>query len=284
MHRGNVLITGISSGIGRGAALFLADKGFNVFGTVRTQSDFEEIQNLKIANIHPILMDVTNNEQIDKVRAQLADTPLSGLINNAGIAISGPLKYLSEDKIRRQFDVNVFGLLKVTQAFIPNLELNKKLNEEAGRIINISSISGRMVTPFTSSYSASKFAVEALSDGMRRELSHSGIKVCVVEPGPIKTNIWDKAIQEDTADFRNEYKAVSDFRQEYIHKTIDNALPVENVSQAIYEALTDVNPKIRKIVTKNAGIFKMILKLPDRWVDYFARKRINLSELEKKIS
>lgn len=282
MTKANVLITGISTGIGRAAALYLAQKGFSVYGTVRKQSDADTIEALQTANIKILVMDVTNAIEIESVKNELAGLPLAGLINNAGIALSGPLKYLSEDKIRKQFDVNVFGLLKVTQAFIPNLELNKEINSEAGRIINISSISGLMVTPFTSSYSASKYAVEALSDGMRRELMHSGIRVCIIEPGPIKTNIWEKAMQEDTSDFKNEYGMVLDFRQEYIQSTMKNALPVDNVSIAIFKALTDKNPKIRQLVTRNAGILKVILKLPDSFVDYFARKRVKLGELEKK--
>ncbi len=277
MKNGNILITGISTGIGKAAAIFLANKGFHVYGTVRKKSDADTIDGLKIANLRPMIMDVTKSSEIDALKNELKNVELFGLINNAGIAVSGPLKYLAEDKIRAQFDVNVFGLLKVTQAFIPNLELHKVKHGTAGRIINISSVSGRMVTPFTSPYAASKSAVEALSDGLRRELAHSGIKVCIIEPGPIKTNIWEKAINEDTDAFIYEYSGVLEFRKDYIQQTIDNALPVDEVSEAIYKALTDKNPAIRKIVTKNAGLFKLILKLPDGIIDYVAKKKVKLN-------
>lgn len=280
----NVLITGISSGIGRSAAIHLSRNGFFVYGTVRTQADADEIRQLGIPNLCCLIMDVTDGEQIENVRRQLEGVPLYGLVNNAGIAISGPLKYISEQKFRKLFDVNVFGLLKVTQTFIPNLELNKQLNGIPGRIVNISSVSGRIVTPFVSSYAASKFAVEAISDGLRRELKHSGIQVCIIEPGPIKTKIWDKAMVEDTSDFRNEYSNIAQNRKGFIQNTIDTAISDEHTTKAIFDALNDSRPRIRKIVTKNAALFKLILKLPDRWMDYFAGKRVNIREIESKLA
>lgn len=283
MRQQNVLITGISSGIGRSAAVFLAEHGFCVYGTVRKQEDADEIKALNNPNLIPLLMDVTDKAQINTIKDQLKDIPLAGLVNNAGIAVSGPVKYVSEDKLRRLFDVNVFGLINVTQAFIPNLELNGKINGTPGRIVNISSVSGLIVTPFMSPYAASKFAVEAFSDGMRRELNHTGIKVCIIEPGPIKTKIWDKAMTEDTSDFKNEYSKMAQHRSGFIQNTIDNALPDVYTSRSIYDALTDSNPKIRKIVTKNATMFKLIRKLPARWLDYFAGKRINMNQIEKNL-
>lgn len=273
----NILITGISSGIGKAAAIFLAQKGYHVFGTVRKKSDLESIAALKIENISPVIMDVTRTDDIYALKQEMKDIPLAGLINNSGIAVSGPLKYLTIEKIREQFDVNVFGLLNVTQAFIPNLELQKKKYGSAGRIINISSVSGLMVRPFTSPYAASKYAVEALSDGLRRELAHSGIKVSLIEPGPIKTDIWGKALDEDTSAFINEYSKVLDFRKDFIQQTIDNALHVDEVSKAIFKALTAKNPPIRKIVTKNPGLFKLTLKLPDRLIDYITKKKMKIN-------
>ena len=280
MKSGNILITGISTGIGRDTAIYLANNGFNVWGTVRTEKDFQAISSLNIATLHPVMMDVTSAKDIDNLKNQLNEIPLAGLINNAGIALTGPLKYLQIEKLKKQFEVNVFGLVRVTQAFIPNLELHHKLSGEDGRIINISSVSGKLVTPFNVSYASSKFAVEALSDGFRRELVHNGIKVTLIEPGPIKTAIWNKALREDTSDFINEYAKLIGKRTEYVRKTMENALPVNYVPQAIYDALIDYDPPIRKIVTKNAEIFNLVLKMPDSIIDYISKKKLQLAEFK----
>lgn len=278
MKSGNILITGISTGIGRATAIYLANNGFNVWGTVRNEKDFNAISSLNIETLHPTILDVTSAKDIAKLKNKLGDMPLVGLINNAGIAITGPLKYLQIEKLKKQFEVNVFGLFRVTQAFIPNLELYHELSGDDGRIINISSVSGRMVTPFNVSYAASKFAVEALSDGFRRELTHNGIKVTLIEPGPIKTEIWNKALREDTSDFANEYATLIGKRTEYVRKTMESALSVDYVTRAIYDAIIEEDPPIRKIITKNAEIFNLVLKMPDRLIDYISKMKLKLPE------
>lgn len=280
MKSENILITGISTGIGRATAIYLANNGFYVWGTVRNEKDLQAISSLNIATLHPLIMDVTSARDIAKIKNELAEIPLAGLINNAGIALTGPLKYLQIEKLRKQFEVNVFGLFSVTQAFIPNLELYYALYGKASRIINISSVSGRMVTPFNVSYASSKFAVEALSDGFRRELTHNGIKVILIEPGPIKTEIWNKALREDTSDFTNEYASLIGKRTEYVRKTIENALSVDYVTKVIYDALTNDDPPIRKIVTKNAEIFNLVLKMPDSLIDYISKRKFKLQEFK----
>lgn len=278
MKSGNILITGISTGIGRATAIYLANKGFNVWGTVRNEKDFNEIASLQIETLHPTILDVTSVKDITKLKNKIGEKPLLGLINNAGIAITGPLKYLQMEKLKKQFDVNVFGLFRVTQAFIPNLELYHEQTGDDGRIINLSSVSGRMVTPFNVSYAASKFAVEALSDGFRRELIQNGVKVILIEPGPIKTEIWNKALREDTSDFTKEYKTLIGKRTEYIRQTMESAMSVDYVTKAIYEALIDDDPPIRKLVTKNAEIFNLVLKMPDRLIDYISKMKLKLPE------
>ncbi|HMG14659.1 MAG TPA: SDR family NAD(P)-dependent oxidoreductase [Saprospiraceae bacterium] len=276
MENNNILITGISSGIGKDAAITLSAKGYTIYGTVRNEADASYILDQGINNIKLIILDITDQSGINKLAESMQDLPLTALINNAGIAVSGPLKYVSLDKVKMGFDVNVFALLAMTQAFIPNLELNKKLKGEAGRIINISSISGKISTPFRVPYSASKFAVESISDGLRRELSLSGIKVSIIEPGPIKTTIWDKAITDEANGFINEYKYVQDFRNEYIKEIIKDALPVSEVSKAIYHAITSKKPKTRYLIVKRPWFTRLILNLPMSMIDNLTMKRVKL--------
>ena len=272
----NIFITGISSGIGKSAALFLASKGYNVYGSVRKIEDASFLTELTNVSIHPVILDVSKIDDINRISTELKDIPFAGLINNAGYALSGPLKYIDMTDFRNQFEINVFGLLAVTKAFLPNLEKNKSVQGEPGRIINISSISGKIVTPFTVPYSASKFAVESISDGMRREFAHIGIKVSIIEPGPIKTPIWDKAKSENTKAFVNEYEKMLLLREGFIDATVKNALPVEKVTKAIYHAISNPKPKIRYLIVKHPFLTRIIYTLPDRFIDYLAMKRVNL--------
>lgn len=276
MENKNILITGISTGIGKDAALFLAAKGFTIYGTVRKESDASFIKQNDLTSIKSIILDVTDKNGILSLADKMKDIPLVGLINNAGIAVSGPLKYIDLEEVKKGFEVNVFGLLAMTQAFLPNLELNKQFRGEGGRIINISSISGRMVTPFTVPYSSTKYAVESISDGLRRELFHLGIKVSIIEPGPIKTPIWDKAKAADTKAFIKEYSNVLEFRNDFIQQTIDGALEVKEVSKAIYHALVSTKPKTRYLVVKRPWLSKLIFNLPSSFVDYIAMKKVKL--------
>lgn len=189
------LVTGASTGIGQSIALKLAQEGMTVFATVRKESDADHLQSLH-DNLEPLIMDVTDLAQIEAaaevVKDQLGNTPLSVLVNNAGVAVPGPVEKLPMDELRWQFDVNVFGVVDVTQAFLP-------LMKQGSVIVNISSVAGRSTQPFLGAYSASKHALEALSDALRRELllTHTGIDVVVIQPGSIKTPIWDKAKEVD---------------------------------------------------------------------------------------
>ncbi len=182
-----VLVTGASTGIGRATGLYLQARGFRVFASVRRETDAADL-----SGATPVLLDVENAESIraaaDAVGAALEDGALQGLVNNAGIAVSGPLEFLEMSDLRHQFEVNLFGQVAVTRAFLPLLRRAKN-----GRIVNMSSISGRITAPLLGPYSMSKFALEAFSDALRRELSPFGLSVSVVEPGAIKTPIWDKA-------------------------------------------------------------------------------------------
>jgi NAD(P)-dependent dehydrogenase (short-subunit alcohol dehydrogenase family) len=182
---GTVVITGASTGIGRATALRLASAGFAVLAGVRREEDGAALR-ADDRRIEPVLVDVTDAGQIAALAARVGDSPLAGLVNNAGIAVAGPLEGVPIDLVRRQYEVNVFGLLAVTQALLDPIRSGH------GRIVNIGSIGGRIDTPFVGPYSSSKAAVRSLSAALRRELRPWEIEVALVEPGALDTPIWRK--------------------------------------------------------------------------------------------
>ena len=183
MPSGTVLVTGASSGIGHAAALHLRQLGFDAVGGVRRDEDAER---LEAEGLRAVKLDVVDQESIAAARSALGDGPLAGLVNNAGIGVGGPLEFLPLDQLRDVLEVNLVGQVAVTQAFLPALRLGR------GRIVNVSSIGGRFALPLGGAYGASKFALEAVSDSLRRELLAQGVDVIVIEPGGVKTPIWEK--------------------------------------------------------------------------------------------
>lgn len=202
-----VVVTGVSSGIGHAIARMLLDKGFRVFGSVRKHSDAERLIVELGAGFTPLVFDVTDETAIraaaDEVRRALDGETLAGLVNNAGIAVAGPVLDLPADEFRRQFEVNVIGPILATQAFGPLLGTDRSLRGAPGRIVMMSSIAGKFGNPLMAAYSASKHALNGLSDGLRRELMLFGIDVVVIMPGAVKTPIWGKAEREDVSRFAN---------------------------------------------------------------------------------
>lgn len=192
-HHPSVLITGASSGIGEATAIHLSQNGFRVFAGVRNFSDGERLKRHAKGIIHPVLLDVTQKDSIafayNSIKETVGKNGLAGLINNAGIAIAGPIECIPIEEIRRQMEVNVIGQISVTQTFLPLLKMNK------GKIVNIGSVSGRMTIPFLSPYSISKFAMEAFTDALRMELRQFGISVSIIETGNVATPIWKKSIR-----------------------------------------------------------------------------------------
>ena len=189
----SVVITGASTGIGWAAAKVLLGHGFRVFGSVRKQADADRLTSEFGANFTPLLFDVTDEAQVRaaarEVRNALNGETLAGLVNNAGIAVAGPALELSVDDFRRQMDVNVVGPLIVTQAFGPLLGADTSLKGPRGRVVMISSVAGKNGNPLTGPYSASKHAIEGLSESLRRELMLFGVDVIVIAPGAVKTPI-----------------------------------------------------------------------------------------------
>jgi NAD(P)-dependent dehydrogenase (short-subunit alcohol dehydrogenase family) len=268
-----VVITGASTGIGAACARFLADHGFQVFAGVRDRQAGEVLADGRTARLIPIQLDVTEEDSIrdavDLVTQQLGETGLAGLINNAGIAVGSPLEVIPIDRLRRQFEVNVFGQIAVTQAFLP------LLRKGHGRIINMGSIAGRATIPLMGPYSASKFALEALTDALRLELQPWGMQVSVIEPGAIATPIWEKSIKAAT-DLEAIAGSAATIRytemmmriKEAVGKAAERAIPPDAVVRAVVHALTAARPRTRYLVGTDAKIRAWMVKwLPDRLND-----------------
>ena len=268
-----VLITGVSSGIGKESAIYLMDREIPVFGSVRKEEDGKFLSDSYPSLFTPLVFDVRDAEAIknavEKVEEQVGEKGLAALVNNAGIAVSGPLQHVKAEYMHKQMDVNVHGLLKVTQSFLPLLGANKSSKIEPGRIVNVSSVSGRMTRLMMGPYSASKYAVEALSDALRRELKIYGIRVSIVEPGPIDTEIWKKARTEDQPYEDTDYAFILENREEIIRQNEKMAIPAVEVAKCIHHALVSPKPQIRYLVTGKKWLIRLLISyFPDRWVDY----------------
>ena len=268
----NILITGCSSGIGFATAKKFLRQGWRVFGSVRNETVAEQLSGSLGENFHPLVFDVTDFEKAEKaknyVERHVGELGLNCLVNNAGTAVSGPLLHVDLSEFKHQFDVNVFGLLKVTQLFAPLLKANKAVGKKPGTIVNISSMSGLIARPFLGPYSASKFALESMTDTLRRELMVFGIKVIAIEPGPIQTPIWKKAVERHH-EYRNTvYGPVMEHFNEEIAEIERSALPVENVAKLIYKTVHSRHPKTRyRIVPKPVLIWLALHVLGDKILD-----------------
>jgi NAD(P)-dependent dehydrogenase (short-subunit alcohol dehydrogenase family) len=278
----NVVITGTSTGIGWGATKVLIANGFRVFGSVRKTADAERLAAEFGERFVPLLFDVTDQAAVKAAAAQvrdaLAGTTLTGLVNNAGIGVGGPLLELPLDEFRRQIEVNLTGLVCTTQAFAPLLGTDKSLQGAPGRIVNISSVGGRLATPFLAPYHASKFAIEGLSESLRRELLLFGIDVIVIGPGAVVTAIWGKAAELDIEPFRNTpyYKPLGRVLA-YMTKMGASGLPPERIGEVVLHALTAAKPKVRYAVSPQPVQDFMARTLPKRLVDRLIGGQLGLS-------
>ncbi len=277
-----VLVTGVSTGIGRGIATVLGRAGWHVYGSVRKTEDAAAFEAALAGQGTALLFDVTDDAAIaaaaQELSTKLGDVGLDGLVNNAGIAIGGPMEYAPLPELRRQFDVNVFGLVAVTQAFLPLLGAKGKPRKRPGRIINISSVGGRFTFPFFGPYSASKHAVEAISDAMRRELLVHGIDVIVIEPGAIKTPIWEKGRDQDAAPY--EGTPYYDALQRALEATKEfeaGGLDPEDVGALALKILTRSRPKTRYVIQRGGSLsFRIRRALPDRFIDRVAAQQLGI--------
>ena len=270
MSRGSVVVTGASTGIGHATALHLKELGFDVIAGVRKDEDAERLEG---QGLRPVKLDVTDEGSIADARKVIEEASgggLAGLVNNAGVAISAPLELIPVDKLRQQIEVNLIGQVAVTQAMLPLLRAAK------GRIVNVSSIGGKVALPMLGPYAASKFGLEAVSDSLRRELHHLGVEVVVVEPGGIKTPIWQKgneAADEMLEDVPPEAEElygdmVQAIRAQSRKIERESGLPPRAVAEVIGKAMTAGKPRTRYIVGREAKLRAALAKwLPDRTMD-----------------
>lgn len=263
----NVLITGASTGIGYNATKYLAERGFFIFAGARKAEDIKKLDAMK--NVQGIKLDVTLSEDIASTIEIISGKGLFGLVNNAGIAVAGPLMEITKSDLEFQFDVNIFGLHELTKSCFP------LLRESKGRIVNISSVAGQFAPPFMGPYAMTKFALEAYSDSLRRELDPFGIKVSIVEPGNVKTPIWDKRYIDleklENSPFAERARKMERY---LVSQGKKKGMDPERISKVIYHALNSKKPKIRYLVTRNNFMHKVTTHLPAGLVDRSIRKNL----------
>jgi hypothetical protein len=277
----SVVVTGASTGIGWSTVKLLLDRGFRVFGSVRQQADADRLKSEFGANFAALLFDVTDEAAVlsaaREVRAALDGETLAGLVNNAGIAVAGPMLELPIEQYRRQMDINVIGPIIACQAFAPLLGADPDLRGPKGRIVMISSVAGKNGNPLGSAYAASKHAIEGLSESLRRELMLFGIDVIIVAPGAVKTPIWGKSSREvDAAGSNSPYGPATAKIGEFVKHLNEIALPPEKIAERIFEALTSPSPKVRYQIAPDPVRQWILTALPKRMVDRLVAKRLGL--------
>jgi NAD(P)-dependent dehydrogenase (short-subunit alcohol dehydrogenase family) len=272
-RRRSVVITGASSGIGRACALDLATNGFRVFAGVRKSKDAKELRAEGGEALVPLEIDVTKRRTIDEARgvvaSALAQGGLDGLVNNAGIGTTAPVEFLSDEDLRQHFEVNVFGQIAVTQAFLP------LIHRAVGRIVNIGSVGSHVTMPFGGALCASKSALQSLTDALRLELRPFGIHVCLVEPGAIATPGVDKTLgdiegvirslpEDGAVRYADQLRAFARIG----HLRESGGSPPKIVAAAVRHALTDRHPHVRYPVGKHAKTLEALARtVPDEFLD-----------------
>jgi NAD(P)-dependent dehydrogenase (short-subunit alcohol dehydrogenase family) len=278
-----VVITGASTGIGRACAERMDQLGWRVLAGVRKDADAESLRASGSDRLEPVMLDVTNDQHIEAVRAQLAKDGrgLDGLINNGGIAIGGPTEGLPMDQWRRQFDVNFFGQIALTSALLP------QLREAGGGIVNVSSMGGKVSQPFMAPYCASKHALEAWSDALRLEVAPFGVSVSIMEPGNISTEIWGKGAGyvQDVRKYLNEEQLelyggmIKSFERAISKRAQGTGAHPDLCADVAEHALTASRPKTRYLVGRDAKVGVTARRfLPDRVMDFAILRELKLRE------
>ena len=277
MEGSTAVVTGCSTGIGLAVCTLLAQRGYRVVAGVRSDLDADRLRALNPARIEPVHLDITSDDDIKSLAHHVADgRRVEALVNNAGIAVPGPIELLPTEEWRRQFEVNVFGTVAVTRALLP------RLLESRGRIVNVSSISGFVAPPMLAPYTASKHALEALSDALRRELGSTGVRVVVVEPGDVATPIWtkgrteaDKRIEEAPEDVQARYAGLVAAVRARSETALGGGMPVHKVADTVLHALTAERPRTRYQVGREAKVLARVGRvLPDRVMDAVVRRAL----------
>lgn len=285
-RRGHVLITGASTGIGQACATHLAERGFHVWAGVRREVDAESLRQCGAAiaggGICPVQLDVTDAAAIaaaaEKIGAAVGSAGLAALVNNAGISISGPVELVKLAEWRRQFEVNFFGPIAITQAMLPLLRRRvAAAGPSSARIVMMSSIAGKIAQPISGPYTASKFALESLSDSLRMELRGQGIDVCIVEPGAIATPFWSKGADalsgvSDRSDYQR-YEELVEHVKAAVGRAAAGASAPTAVARAVGDCLTRRRPKIRYPVGKDAVAGALSRRFMPDWAFDLALRR-----------
>jgi NAD(P)-dependent dehydrogenase (short-subunit alcohol dehydrogenase family) len=271
-------VTGASTGIGEATALHLRSLGFSVVAGVRKEADAKR---LRARDLTPLMLEVTDPDSVAaaaaEVEALVGADGLAGLVNNAGIALAAPIEFLPIDELRQVLEINLIGQVAVTQALLPMLRIAQ------GRVVNIGSIAGRVALPLMGAYAASKFALEGVSDSLRRELYSQGVEVVVIEPGGIKTPIWEKGVAtaERMADAlppegeRLYGSLIATMREQSRRIAEERGQPASDVAAVVAAALTAARPRTRYVVGRDARLRAAVARrLPDRLVDWLVLRAL----------
>lgn len=276
-----VLITGVSTGIGYATAQEMLAADYHVLGSVRSEEDAARVKAELGERFTALTFDVTDHAAVRQaakvVAATLGGQNLTALVNNAGVSTAGPLLHMPLEVFRQTLEVNVSGLLNVTQQFAPLLGARQKAPHPRGRIVNISSVSGRVAYPFMGAYAASKHAVEALSDALRRELLIYGVDVILIEPGTVRTPIVEKFAEQIDRYLGTDYEPALRKVEQQVQKREQSGLPVEAVTRVIRVAIESRRPRTRYPIPRKwlAG-WLLPRWLPDRWFDALIARRLAL--------
>jgi NAD(P)-dependent dehydrogenase (short-subunit alcohol dehydrogenase family) len=279
-HNEMIVVTGASTGIGAATVKELARRGFHVLAGVRREVDAEALRSLDVPGIEPYILDITKDADIAALAARIAADPrrrhLRALVNNAGIAVNAPVETLPMAQWRHQFEVNLFGHVAITQTLLPAL-LNC-----SGTVVNISSVGGKVVLPTYGAYAGSKFALEAVSDALRREIGALGVKVVVIEPGAVKTEIAERGIatseilkRDMTATQLARYGELMEAVTAQARSFNETGVSAEAAAEVVANAATALRPKSRYTIGRDAGILLRVNRfLTDRGLDRIVRLQL----------
>lgn len=282
MNKKSILITGVSSGIGHGTLSYFVKKGFHVYGSVRNSKDANKLKKIFRENFTPLIFDVTKEAQVKKaasiVKKDLKNSNLLALVNNAGVAISGPILLQKVKDFEKQININLNGAFRVLKFFAPLCGAEQNNNSKKGVIFNISSISGKIGMPGVGAYTASKFGLEGLSHSLRRELIRYGVDVVIIGPGPIKSEIFDKIDKKFLETLKkSDYAKVAKNIPKRMKNAKKIAFPPEEVGKLIFNALHDPNRKTRYTITPNKLMYWTLpMLITDRMLDKMITKRSDI--------
>ena len=282
MNKKSILITGVSSGIGHGTLSYFVKKGFHVYGSVRNSKDANKLKKIFRENFTPLIFDVTKEAQVKKaasiVKKDLKNSNLLALVNNAGVAISGPILLQKVKDFEKQININLNGAFRVLKFFAPLCGAEQNNNSKKGVIFNISSISGKIGMPGVGAYTASKFGLEGLSHSLRRELIRYGVDVVIIGPGPIKSEIFDKIDKKFLETLKkSDYAKLAKNIPKRMKNAKKIAFPAEEVGKLIFNALHDPNRKTRYTITPNKLMYWTLpMLITDRMLDKMVTKRSDI--------